>query len=236
MKKKKLIIIDGYATYYRTYYAFVKNPLVNAKGEETSVIFGFFKILFNLLSNKDFDYLILAQDSKGPTHRHGLYNVYKANRPPMPDSLKGQIDYLQTIFPLLGLPQIRISGYEADDIIATLTSKAQTQNIKTEIFSSDKDLMQIVDKNVKLLAVDRKTGEFINKDETNVKEKWGIEPKQMGDFLALMGDTSDNIPGVKGVGEKTAASLLQEYGDLEGIYNNLKNIKANATKKKINRR
>ena len=144
-----------------------------------------------------------------------------------------QINCIQREIPYWGLPHVCISGYEADDIIATLAIKAREKGIQTEIFSSDKDLLQIVNEDIELVSTDRKTGALNNIGVTKVKEKWGVTPEQMGDLLALMGDSADNIPGVKGIGQKTAATILNNYQNLDGVYAHLDEIKSESVKNKL---
>ena len=230
---KRLLLIDGYAMFYRIHFAFVYNPLKNKKGEETSVIFGFFNALLSLIRQRPFDLIAFILDAKGPTHRHAVYKDYKANRPPMPETLREQIDFIISILESLGLPYVKKPGWEADDIMGTLAKQAESQGMHTELLTSDKDMMQVVTPNITLLRLDRKTNEFIVDDSAKVKEKWDITPDKMVDFLALMGDSSDNIPGVEGIGKKSAAKLLNQYETLEGIYENINQIKGEKMKSKL---
>jgi len=230
---KKILLIDCYGIFYRVYHAFSKNPLVNKNGEQTSVIFGFCNTLFSLLTEVKPDYTVCALDSPVKTFRHELYAEYKSNRPPTPDALRSQIEYCITLLDELGLPLVRRDGVEADDIIASYAHAALKEGIAADIFSSDKDLMQLVNKDTRIIKSDFKSGSFLTAGEEEVIEKWGVPPQSILDLLSLVGDSSDNVPGVKGVGLKTAADLISKYGSLENIYENFNKITQKTIKNKL---
>ena len=230
---RKLLLIDGYGAFYKSYFAFIKNPLKNQKGEETSVIYGFLNTFYKLLSITDYDLVIIALDSKGKTFRHDLDKNYKAQRPPMPDALKVQIGFLVKLLKDMGIPCINAQGFEADDIIGTYASTAVNEKIETFIFSTDKDLMQLINQTTQLIAFDQKTNQLVTKDAQSVKDKFLVLPENMIDYLALTGDRSDNIPGVQGIGPKSATKLVEDYKSLEQIYANLETIKNKSIQKKL---
>lgn len=212
-KEDFLVLLDGTAYLYRAYHALP--PLKNEKGENTGAIHGFLKAFNKILEDYNPKYVGLVFDARGKNFRHEIYKEYKANRSPMPAELSEQIPVLYEILKLLGYPPIIIKGVEADDVIGTLSRKFnKINNIK--IFSGDKDFAQLVNKKVMLVNP-------ISLDEMNsigVKKKYDIDPSQIIDYLALMGDKSDNIPGVSGVGGKTASRLINKYGNIEDIIKN----------------
>lgn len=218
MASSPIILIDCYGIFYRAFYAFSNNPLTNSKGQETAVIYGFFTTLYKIISERRHNKLICILDSKGKTFRHELYKEYKANRPPMADSLAIQINVTVEAIIHLGIPVVNVSTLEADDLIAYYVHHAKENRIPVEIISHDKDLMQLVGEGVQLVQLDRNQQGFVEYREAEVKEKYGVAPKQIVDYLALVGDSSDNVPGVAGIGDKSATKLLEEYGSLEQIY------------------
>ena len=230
---KKLLLIDAYSVYYRAYYAFSNNPLKNSKGKETSVIFGFFNTLYSLITHRDFDFILIALDSKTETFRHKQYPAYKANRPPMPDSLREQVDYTVDLLVGLGLPHWQVPGYEADDLMGTAARKAEKEGVASEIFTSDKDLAQVVNDRIHLLHSPRKGDDFFTEGPGEILDKWGVKPNQMIDLLTLIGDTADNVPGVKGIGKKTASAILNQFPSIEVVYENIEDIPSKTTRKKL---
>jgi DNA polymerase-1 len=217
---------------YRAYFAFIGHPLTNARGENTSAVYGFVNAILLFLDKHKPDYAAVCFDTHAPTFRHELYAPYKAQRQAMPDDMIPQIQKIKDITKAYNIPQVELDGYEADDIIGTLSRMAEQMSIETIIVTPDKDFCQLVTKKVKLMRPkDSAIMDLL--DEEAVEKKYGLKPKQFIDYLALVGDASDNIPGVRGVGEKTAAPLLQQYGDLEGIYNNLEGITKKALKEKL---
>ncbi len=225
MSQPTLFLIDGSAIAYRSYFAFIHNPLINSKGQNTSAVFGFLRFLFMILDNEKPDYLAVVFDPKGPTFRHEAYSEYKANRQKMPDDLSEQFPILHKVIDALNIPRLQQDGYEADDVIGTLAQRAASSGLLACLVSADKDFMQLVGENVKLYRPSRRVGEdFEIMDQEAVEEKIGLPPDKIVDYLGLTGDTSDNVPGVKGVGPKTAVSLITEYGSLEGALENAENI------------
>ncbi len=224
MKQKTLFLIDGSAIAYRSYFAFFSNPLINSKGQNTSAVFGFLRFLFMIYDNENPDYLAVVFDPKGKTFRHELYKEYKATRQKMPDELREQIPVIFDVVKSLNIPLIQIGGYEADDVIGTLAKTAGKQDFLTYLVSGDKDFMQLVDPNILLYNFKRAGEETEILDAAGVENKIGLPPDKVVDYLGLMGDTSDNVPGVKGVGAKTAVKLLHEFGDLESVLENAEKV------------
>ncbi|MCQ2586312.1 MAG: DNA polymerase I [Treponema sp.] len=219
-----LYILDSYGLIYRAYFAFISHPLTNSKGENISAVFGFFRNLANVLQHYKPKCLVAALDSIGPTFRHERYPEYKATRPKSPEDLIAQIPWIEEILETLGIPSIRVNGYEADDIIATLARKCENAGRTCRILSGDKDLMQLVDDYIQILKPDP-TGNWKVVGPEGVKAEWGVMPDGLLDLLSLYGDTADNVPGVKGVGVKTGVKYLEQYGSLEGIYEHADEIK-----------
>ncbi|MGL1902175.1 MAG: DNA polymerase I [Fibrobacterales bacterium] len=225
---KNLVLIDSYAIAFRSYYAFINNPLVNSKEEFTSVLYGYISHLFRVINELDVTHLAIVTDRPEKDFRKEMYEEYKAHRPPMPDDMRTQIGYLNEFLEICGIPVLSKAGYEADDVIATVALNAGKEGYKVFIDSKDKDLMQLVDENICMFNLEKAGVANTIMDTPYVENKMGVPPEQVRDLLALMGDAADNIPGVPKVGIKTAAKLLLEYGSLEGIYENLDNIKAKA--------
>ena len=221
--EKKLYIIDGYGLIYRSYYGFFNNPIKDTQGNNVSAVYGFFSTLLKLLRENHPDYLVVAMDSHGPTFRHEMYEPYKANREAAPEDLHAQVPVINKLLKALRIPSIGIVGFEADDIIATLSEEATRHGIDTIMFTGDKDLLQLVDDHTFALRPAKKNEKHYRlMGDKEVLEEFGIAPKQIVDYLSLLGDSSDNVPGVKGIGEKGAVKLLQQFGNLEEIYKNLR--------------
>lgn len=209
--KKPLILVDGSSYLFRAFHALP--PLSNSRGEPTGAVYGVLNMLIKLLKEYEPQHIAVVFDAKGKTFRDDLFKEYKANRPPMPDELRGQIEPLLEAVGALGLPILQVSGVEADDVIGTLALKAAKRNMSTLISTSDKDLAQLV--NDRITLVNTMTGKVLDRD--GVKSKFDVYPEQMIDYLALVGDSVDNIPGVPRVGPKTAAKWLNEYGTVESL-------------------
>ena len=218
--KDRIFIIDGSSYLYRAYHAMP--PLTTSSGQPTGAIKGVTNMLMTLKKDSEGSPIVVIFDAKGKTFRNDVYKEYKANRPPMPDDLREQLVPLKDICRAIGFPLIEIEGVEADDVIATVVKIAKQKNYKTVISSLDKDLMQLVEDPVSTI-MNTMTHQIFN--EEKVFEKFGVMPNQIRDMLALVGDTSDNIPGVPKVGQKTAAKWLSEYGNLEGVKSNADSIK-----------
>lgn len=216
-------ILDSYALIYRSYYAFIRRPLTSRKGENVSALFGFFRNLLLILKTKNPPLFLAAFDSKTPTFRHKLYSEYKATRAKTPKDLHAQIPWIEEALIALGVKILKKDGFEADDVIATVARLCKEKKKKLFIISGDKDLMQLVDENTHILRFTKNEG-YEELDEEGVENEWRVEPASLLDMLSITGDSADNVPGVKGVGEKTAAKLLNEWGTLEGIYENIESI------------
>ncbi len=213
-----LVLVDGSSYLYRAFHAMP--ALANSHGEPTGAVYGVTNMLRRLLADYDTEYMAVVFDARGKTFRDDIYPEYKAHRPPMPDDLSNQIEPIHAIVRALGLPLLQIEGVEADDVLGTLARAAAAEGRHTVISTGDKDMAQLVDGHVQL--VDTMKNAVIDRDA--VVAKFGVTPEQMVDFLTLVGDTSDNIPGVPGVGPKTAVKWLQEYGSLEQIVAHVNDI------------
>jgi len=211
----RLFLIDGSAYIFRAFFAIP--PLTNSAGLPTNAIFGFTNILLKFLKQYQPHYVAVALDAGRVTFRNEMFADYKGNRPEAPADLIPQFPYFRKVLDALNLPLLELPGYEADDIIATLCEKLANQGCELVVVSSDKDLMQLATNGIKLL--DSAKDRWIGKDE--VREKFGVSPEQVIEVMGLMGDAVDNIPGVKGIGEKTAGALIQHFQTLENLYDHL---------------
>ena len=228
----RLFLIDGSALFYRSYFAFIRNPLINSKGENTGAIFGFASSILKILIEEKPDYLAVVFDTKEPTFRHQKYPEYKATREKMPEEMVGQIPRIVELVETFNIPLYEKPGFEADDIIATLAKKAEQQNIETLMVTGDKDFMQVLSPLIKMYVIrPGKDVEIFNPEV--LMERFEMTPGQVIDYLALMGDSSDNVPGVAGVGDKTARQLIKEYQSLDNLYQNLDNISKKALYQKL---
>jgi len=187
-----LYLIDGSALAYRSYYAFIRNPLINSKGENTSASYGFASAIMRLIKSRKVEHIGVTFDTGAPTFRHETYKDYKATRKPMPDDLRSQIPRIHEVIRAMGIPLLRLEGHEADDLMATVALQANDQGFKVYLVTRDKDLMQLVHDNVFLFDI----GTLGVIDRTAVEEHMGVPPERIPDLLSLMGDTSDNIPGI----------------------------------------
>ncbi|VFP81179.1 DNA polymerase I [Buchnera aphidicola (Cinara kochiana kochiana)] len=219
MDKKTIILIDGHYCLYQTHFSFLK--LKNNNGEPTGVVYGYIKIFNKLTKIFNPKKIITIFDTPTQNFRHKLYTQYKNNRPPIPENLKKQIQPLQEIIRALGIPIVSINNIEADDIIGTLSKQFSKKKYYVLIYSADKDLIQLINKQVSIIPGNFKK-EILNKN--NVYKKYGISPTSIADFLSLVGDSSDNIPGVPGIGKKTAMILLKHFVSIKDIYNNIEKI------------
>lgn len=229
---KSLYLIDGSYFFYRSYFALARTPLFTKKGENTTAIFGFFNQLFKLISERNPEYLAVAFDTKEPTFRHRQFEPYKATREKMPDEMAAQYPRILEVLRAMGIPVLEKPGYEADDIIGTLAIKAASEGYEVYLVTSDKDYFQLVKNGIRIYNPWGKNGAEIL-DEKGVEEKMGVRPDQIIDFLAIMGDSSDNIPGIKGIGQKGAQELLKEFGSLDNILANVDNVPKKSLKEKI---
>ena len=229
---KRLYLIDGYSVIYRNYFAHLSNPLTDKNGTNISAYFGFFSTLFSLMSGYKMDYLAVVMDESAPTFRKEMYPEYKANRDKAPEDLHAQVPMIRETLAKMGIGCLSRPGFEADDVIASLAAFASANGIETVMVTGDKDLLQLVGNHVKALRPPKK-GEtqyhFFGRDE--VKEEFGVAPEQIVDYLSIIGDKADNVPGIKGLGEKGALKLLSEYVTLEGIYRHVDLLQAGIRKK-----
>ncbi len=218
-KNKPFVLVDGSSYLYRAFHALP--PLSNSAGQATGAIYGVLNMLNKLLKEYEPDRVAIVFDAKGKTFRDELFADYKANRPPMPDELRSQVQPLLEAVAAKGLPLLRIEGVEADDVIGTLVTRAAADGIDCIVSTGDKDMAQLVSDRVTL--VNTMTGQVL--DSAGVLEKFAVTPKQIIDYLALVGDSSDNIPGVPKVGPKTAAKWLKEYGSVDELITHAEDIK-----------
>ncbi len=218
-KSKPFVLVDGSSYLFRAYHALP--PLTNSRGEPTGAVVGVLNMLRKLIAEYEPEYLAVVFDAPGGSFRNALYPEYKVNRPPMPDELRSQIQPLHDIIRAQGVPLLILEGVEADDVIGTLARRAEAAGMETLISTGDKDLAQLVDDRTTLINTMSDT----LTDRAGVREKFGVTPEQIIDYLALVGDTSDNIPGVPGCGPKTAAKWLAEYGDLDNLVAHADEIK-----------
>ena len=215
--QKKLFLIDGMALIYRAHFAMIKNPLITKDGRHTSAIYGFLNSILKVINEESPDYFAVVLDSKSPTFRHELFTEYKANRAKMPEELSEQIPPLYDVVNKMNIPLIKLDGYEADDLIGTIAKKAEANSFETYIVTGDKDMMQLVSDNVFVYSPGNRFKPTTIYNINKVKDRWGIGPDQFIDYLAMVGDSSDNIPGVEGIGAKSAVKLLTEHSTLERI-------------------
>ena len=229
---KSLYIIDGYSVIYRNYFAHLSNPLTDKNGANISAYFGFFSTLFSLMSGYKMDYLAVVMDEKAPTFRKEMYPEYKANRDSAPEDLHAQVPMIKATLEKMKIGCLSNPGFEADDIIATLADIAYKAGIETVMVTGDKDLLQLVHDHVYALRPPRK-GETQYRlfQAAEVKEEFGVAPEQIVDYLSIIGDKADNVPGIKGLGEKGAVKLLSEYVTLEGIYRHINMLQKGVQKK-----
>ncbi len=229
----KLVLIDGHSILNRAFYGV---PLLtNAEGLHTNGIYGFLNILFKILEEEKPDYLCVAFDVKEPTFRHKMYAEYKGTRKPMPQELREQVPVLQEVLAAMQITVVKKGGYEADDILGTLAKQAEKKDIEVTLVSGDRDLLQIASEHIKIRIPKTKGGKTETEDyyAKDVLEKYQVTPTQFIELKALMGDTSDNIPGVPKVGEKTAISLMVSYGSIEGIYEHIEEISKKSIKESL---
>lgn len=222
VKNKTLYLIDGSAYIYRAYHAV--RGLSNSSGLPTNAVFGFTRMLLKLINDRTPEFLAMFFDAKGPTFRHQQYDAYKANRPPMPEDLVVQLPWIKKVTKAFNIPTFELQGFEADDLIGTLADLAGQKGFKTVMVTGDKDFMQLVTANA--MIWDPMKDKTIDKD--SVIESFGVTPDQMIDVMGLSGDTADNIPGVPGIGQKTALALIKTFGSMDGVYEKIDTI----TKKK----
>ncbi len=229
---KKLVLIDGNAIIHRAFHALP--PLNNKDGFPTNAVYGFFMMLLKIIDDLKPEYLVVCFDKKAPTFRKQLYVGYQATRPKPSDDLVPQFDMVHKALDEAKVKHFEIDGYEADDLIGTISRQAKEKNLQTIIVSGDRDLLQLVNSKVLMLAPIVGMTKMTLFDEVKVREKYGLEPWQIVDYKALVGDASDNYPGVSGIGPKTASGLLSKYQTLEGVYEHLAELSPQIQEKLAN--
>jgi len=229
---KKLFLLDAFALVFRAYYALIRNPRITSKGRNTNAQFGFTNTIIELIKNQNPTHMAVCFDTHAPTERHTDFADYKANRQETPEDILSAVPDIKRIIEGLNIPVIAIDGYEADDVIGALAKMAEKEGYEVYMVTPDKDYGQLVSENIKIYKPPYQGGKFEILGPKEVCEKWDIEKvEQVIDILGMMGDAVDNIPGIKGVGEKTAAKLLKEYGTLENVLANADNIKGSIGEK-----
>jgi DNA polymerase-1 len=222
-QRRVLLLVDGNALVHRAFHALP--PLTTSRtGEMVNAVFGFANTLFRVVGTLKPSHWAIAFDYPAPTFRHELFDQYKAHRPPTPEELKSQIGRVHELAAALGIPAFELQGYEADDLLGALAQKAAGSGVEAAILSGDRDLLQLVRSGVTVLLPGRNFSDAVTYDEEAVEARFGVTPRQLTAFKALVGDTSDNIPGVPGVGEKTAARLLAQYSDLDALYEHIEEV------------
>ncbi len=232
-KPKRLFLIDGSAMFYRAFFAFIHNPLVNSKGEDTSASFGLVNSLLKILREENPDYVAVVFDTKHPTFRHEMYAEYKSTRSKMPDELVLQIPRIHQVVEALNIASYELNGYEADDIIGTFAKHAADAGCEVWCVTGDKDFFQLVNDQVRIYTPKKASESPARLGREEVKVKFGVYPERVIDKLALMGDASDNVPGIPGVGPKTADKLLDQFGTLERVLEDHEQIKAKGVRQKV---
>jgi DNA polymerase-1 len=230
--KKRLFLLDAYALIFRGYYAFIKNPRINSKGQDTSAIMGFVNSLFDVLKRENPDHLAVCFDKDGSVERRELFAEYKANRDETPDVIRQSVPIIQEIIKAMHIPCIELSGMEADDIIGTLSKQAEKENYQVYMVTPDKDFAQLVSENIFMYRPARMGNGIEIWGIPEVQKRFKVErPEQVIDYLGMMGDASDNIPGLPGVGKKTAEKFIQEYGTMENLLANTDKLKGKMREK-----
>ncbi|MDD4464111.1 MAG: 5'-3' exonuclease H3TH domain-containing protein, partial [Desulfobacterales bacterium] len=225
--KKTLYLIDGTAYIHRAYHAI--RGLSNSKGLPTNAVFGFTRMLIKLMEDRTPEYAVMVFDARGPTFRHEIFPDYKANRPAMPEDMAVQIPYIKEITRAYNVPVLEMPGYEADDIIGTLSRMAREQGFEVVMVTGDKDFVQLVTE--KSTIWDPMKDKAIDLKE--IQKTFGVEPAQMIEVMGLSGDVSDNVPGVQGIGPKTALSLIQEFGSIDNLNDRIDEIPRKKQKEKL---
>lgn len=231
-KQKRLFLLDAYALIFRGYYALIKNPRINSKGQDTSAILGFTNSLFDVIKRENPDHLAVCFDKDGSAERTELYAEYKANRDETPDVIRQSVPIIKNVLKAMHIPVVELSGLEADDIIGTLAKQAEKENYKVFMVTPDKDFGQLVSDNIFMYRPARMGNAIEIWGIPEVQKRFGVErPEQVIDYLGMMGDASDNIPGLPGVGDKTAKKFIQQFGSLEGLLENIDQLKGKMKEK-----
>ena len=214
----KILLIDGHSILNRAFYGVP--DLTNSAGLHTNAVYGFLNIMFKIIDEENPTNMVVAFDVKHPTFRHEMFSDYKGTRKPMPEELRQQVPVIKEVLNAMGITIVEMPGYEADDVLGTLAKRAERQGMQASVITGDRDLLQLATKDILIRIPKTKKGgtEIENYYENDVLEKYQVTPTEFIDLKALMGDTADNIPGVPGVGEKTATSLIVEYKSVENVY------------------
>jgi len=229
---KKLFLLDAYALIFRSYYAFINRPIRNSKGMNTSAVYGFTNTLLEVLENQQPDYIAVAFDPPGPTFRNDMYEPYKAQREATPEDIKLSVPYIKKVLEAFNIPIVEVEGFEADDVIGTMAKSFKSDDMDIYMMTPDKDYGQLVEEHIFVYRPGRGGGDAEVIKSDNINEKYGLSnPSQVIDMLALMGDASDNIPGVPGIGEKTAVKLINEFGSVDGLMANYQQLKGKQKEK-----
>jgi len=223
-RRERIFLLDGMALAYRAYFSFINRPLINSRGVNTSAIYGFVTTLMKILQEEKPEHIAVVFDTKQPTFRHIMYDAYKATRQKMPEDLASQLDTLKDVVRGFSVPSLELPGYEADDIMGTIARRAERAGMETYLVTGDKDFMQLISPLIRMYRPGKRGDEWEIVDADAVMKKFGVEPEQVTDILAIIGDASDNVPGVHGIGEKTAIPLVRQFGSLERLYDNLSRI------------
>ena len=231
--KKRFVVIDGNHLIHRAFYA-IQNPLKTSFGEQTNAVYGFASMLINIIELEDPDYIAMTFDEKAPTFRHEMHEDYKGTRQKAPDELYAQIPRIHEMVEAFDMPIYSKEGYEADDMMGTLAKEASAMGMEVYIVTGDMDAMQLITPDIRVAFPHKGYRDPIIYDRQRVLDKYGITPEQVVDYKALMGDTSDNIKGVEGIGPVGAVKLLKEYGTLDGIYEHLNEISGGVHDKLVN--
>ena len=231
MPTERLMLLDGNGLIYRGYFALP--PLTTSKGELVNAVFGFCSIVLRGIADIRPDYVAVAFDLQGPTFRHEQYADYKATRQRMPDDLRDQFPKVREVVKALRIPVYELAGFEADDVIGTITVDAERRGLDTTIVTGDLDMLQLVTDHTRLMTTRSGVENTILYDPDRIRERFDLVPGQMIDYKALKGDPTDNIPGVPGVGEKTAAKLIREFGTLEALYERIGEVKPDKLRDKL---
>jgi DNA polymerase I len=231
--RERLFLLDGMALAYRAYFSFIRQPLINSKGQNTGAVYGFTTALLRILEDEHPDHIAVVFDTKEPTFRHDLYPEYKATRQKMPEDMASQMEKLKEVVRAFNTPLLELPGFEADDIIGTLARRAEREGVLTMMVTGDKDFMQLISPLIKMYKPGKAGGDPEIVEESGVMEKFGVTPDRVIDVLGLIGDASDNVPGVPGVGEKTAIPLIQKHGSMEELYNHVEEIPQKGLREKL---
>ncbi|MBN1356209.1 DNA polymerase I [bacterium] len=229
----EIYIIDGHNLLYKAHFAFIRQPLINTRGKDVSVTYGFTRMLMGLLEGHKPEYLVIAFDRKAPTFRHELYARYKLNRPPMPAPIADNIQNVKTIVDALGINILEQDGYEADDFLGSVVHTFRNTGVRLILVTGDKDMLQLVSDDVTVLVARKGLSDFTEFRREQVIGKYGVPPEKMVDFFSIAGDTSDNVPGITGIGPKGAAKLLSQFDSLEAILSRSNEIESDSVRKKV---